>query len=116
MLFIVFPGALMIAFNDHVHALDNIAFMIIFESKDALQAKYIRTLFLGNFLDPWEEFIRIQLARTDGNRLHRDVMNRRCMIVVMMLVAVIMIVVMVPMFVVVMIVVAVWSASMIRMS
>ncbi len=65
MLFIVLPGALMIAFNDHVHALDDIAFMVALESKDTLQTQDIRPLFLGDFLNPREEFVRVQLARAD---------------------------------------------------
>lgn len=65
MLFIVLPGALMITFNDHVHALDDIAFVVVLKCKDALQAKDIRALFLGDFLNPWEKFIRVQLAGAD---------------------------------------------------
>ena len=86
MSFTVFPGTLMVTFDDHVHALDNIAFMIILESQNALQTENIRPLFLCDFLDPWEEFICVELTRPERDRLNRYIMYRGCMIVVMMVV------------------------------
>ena len=67
MFFAVLPGTLMVTFDDHVHTLDNIAFMTILESQNALQPKNIRPLLLCDLLNPWEEFICVELTRPKRN-------------------------------------------------
>ena len=46
------PGALVIAVENHVHALKDEALVVIFERQDALAAQNVRTLFLHQILHP----------------------------------------------------------------
>lgn len=106
--FVVFPGPLMIALDDHMDALDDIALVIVAEGENALEAQDIRALFLGDLLHPWEEFVGIEFAGTQGDRNNRCVVNRRGMIMVVM---VIMPPVIMPMVVMMMRVIMIMSQS-----
>ncbi len=55
-LFVFLPGALVIAFDDHVHALHHIAVRVVLEGDDALEAQDVRSLRLGDVLDPGKNF------------------------------------------------------------
>ena len=61
-LFIFLPRALVIALDDHVHALHHVTLGIALEGNDALEAKDIRAVGLGDLLDPREEPLGVHLA------------------------------------------------------
>ena len=63
-LFVFLPWTLMIAFDDHVHALYHIALCVTFESNNALEAKDVRAVCLSDLLNPWEETVWIHFPRT----------------------------------------------------
>ncbi|MFT7754561.1 UNVERIFIED_CONTAM: hypothetical protein ODX46_00130, partial [Salmonella enterica subsp. enterica serovar Enteritidis] len=65
---------------------DDIALVIVPEGETALEAQDIRALFLGDLLHPREELVGIELADAQGDRDDRGVMNRRCMIMVLMVI------------------------------
>src|SRR5690606_26560464 len=109
MLLVVLPGALVVAFDDHVHALDDVAFRVVPEGDDALEAQDVRAFDLRDLLDPREELLRIHLAAAQRYGLHRHIMYRGCVVVPVM----VMMVVIVPVMMVVMIVIAVGAADMI---
>lgn len=74
-LFAFFPGALVITFDDHVNTLNDIAFRIVLERDDALEAQDLRTIGLRNLLDPREETIGVHFAAAQRNGLDGDIMD-----------------------------------------
>src|SRR5262245_24843394 len=62
MLLAVLPGALVVAFDDHVNALDDVAVRIVLERDDAFEAQNVRAFHLGGLLDPREKLLRVHLA------------------------------------------------------
>src|SRR5690606_5564925 len=62
MLLIVLPRSLMVALDDHMYALHDIAFRIILEGNDALQPQDVRAVHLGRFLNPGKELLRVHFA------------------------------------------------------
>jgi len=67
--FAILPSALMVAFDDHVHTLDNIALWIVLKGHNPFEAQDVRTLFLSDFLNPGEEFVGVEFAGAQRNRL-----------------------------------------------
>src|SRR5579864_6014356 len=66
-----FPRPLMVAVEDHVHALEDEAVVVVLERQDALAAQDVRTFGLHQVLHPWEEFVRVErLIASDRHRLH----------------------------------------------
>src|SRR6185312_4464277 len=55
----VLPRALMIAVEDHVHALEDEALGIVLERQDALAAENLRTLLRDQILHPGKELVRV---------------------------------------------------------
>src|SRR5690606_31402376 len=51
----VLPGSLMIALDDHMNALHDIALGIVLEGDDALEPQDVGAVHLGRLLDPGEE-------------------------------------------------------------
>ncbi len=105
-----FHGALMIALDDHVHALDDITLRIVLEGDDALEAQDVRPLRLGDLLDPGEEALGVHLAAAQRHRLHRHVMDRRHGAVIMVVMVVIVVMMIVIMRMVVVVVIAIRTA------
>src|SRR5262249_53232773 len=56
----VLPGALMVAVEDHVHALEHEARGVVLERQDALAAQDARPLLLHEILHPGEELVGIE--------------------------------------------------------
>src|SRR5437899_2555498 len=56
----VLPGALVIAIEDHVHALEHEAIVIVLECKNALAAQDARPFGLHEVLHPGKEFVGIE--------------------------------------------------------
>src|SRR5829696_4584614 len=70
-----FPWPLMVAIEDHVHALENEPLVVVFERENAFAAQNIRALLLHEILHPREEFFRIErLVSLQRNRLHLLIM------------------------------------------
>src|SRR5690606_39015372 len=90
-LFAVLPVALMVALDDHVHALHHVALRIVLERNDALETENVRSLGLRDTLDPLHETSRIHLTTAQGHRLYAELFD--VIMVVMMVVIVIVIVV-----------------------
>src|ERR1700731_5050287 len=100
----VFPRPLMIAVEDHVHALEHEARIVVLEGEDAFAAQNVGAFLLHQILHPRKELVRIErLVATQRNRLHvlvvivlEPAVRMRVLVVVVMIVvmAVIMIVVM----------------------
>src|SRR5262249_52270853 len=59
-LFILLPRPLMVAVEDHVHALKRKALVVILERENALAAQNIRPFSLHEILHPGEEFVGIE--------------------------------------------------------
>src|SRR3990170_7603797 len=76
-LFLVLPRALVLALDDHVHALDYIATVLPAQRQDALQAQDVGALRLGEGMDPGEELVAIDLTRKQRDREHRPVVDGR---------------------------------------
>src|SRR5580704_10829851 len=99
----VFPWPLVIAVEDHVHALEHEALIVILEGEDAFAAQNVRAFLLHQVLHPRKELVRIErLVALQRNRLHvlvvivlEPAVRMRVFVVVIMIVAVIMIVMMV---------------------
>src|ERR1700731_4051637 len=99
----VFPRPLVIAVEDHVHALEHEALIVVLESEDAFAAQNVRTFLLHQILHPRKELIRIErLVASQRNRLHVLVvivlepavrMRVLVVVIVMMIVAVMMVVI-----------------------
>src|ERR1700730_7455170 len=67
----VFPGPLMIALQHHVHALEDIAVVIVAEGEDALRAQDLLAFAGDQVLQPGHEFGRVErLVRPQRQRLH----------------------------------------------
>src|SRR6478735_215046 len=91
------PRPLVIAVENHVHALEDEAFVVILEGEDALAAQNARPLLLHEVLHPGEELVRVErLVGPDRDRMHLLVVIvlQPAAIVVMMSVVVTMIMVM----------------------
>src|SRR5262245_9811800 len=105
------PRALVVAVENHVHALEHEALVVVLERQDALAAQNARPLRLHEVLHPGEELVRVErLVGLERDRLHLFVVIVLQAAVVAMRVAVIMVmamVVAVTMVVIVMMVTAV---------
>src|SRR5262249_39968146 len=67
----VLPGTLMIAVEDHVHALEHEAVRVVLEREDALAAQDARPLLLHEVLHPGKELVGIErLVGLERDRLH----------------------------------------------
>src|ERR1700736_3318021 len=89
------PRALMIAVEDHVHALEHEALVVVLEGEDALAAQDARSHLLHEVLHPGKELVRVeQPVGPKRQRLHLLVVIVLEAAAVMMVVVVIMIVVM----------------------
>jgi hypothetical protein len=53
------PVALVVALDDHVHALDHIALIVVRKRDDPLEPQDVRPVELGDLLDPGKELLRI---------------------------------------------------------
>ena len=60
--FILTPGALVVALDDHVHALHHETVGIVPERDDALEAQDARAVHLRGLLDPREKLLRIHFS------------------------------------------------------
>ncbi|ENN87451.1 hypothetical protein RHSP_28281 [Rhizobium freirei PRF 81] len=106
----------MIAFDDHVYALNDVALRVVLEGDDALEAQDVRALRLRDLLDPGEEAFGIHLAAAQRNRLYGDVVDRRRSVVMMVVIVVMMIMIVVMMMVVIvimMVMIAIGAANVI---
>src|SRR3569623_1756063 len=112
----LFPRTLMIAVEDHVHALEDEALWIVLERKDALAAQDVRAFLLHQLLHPRKELVRVQgLLTPERHALHVFVVivlesmsfARVIMIVAMMMPVIVRMIVVVVMVVSVIMVVAV---------
>src|SRR4029078_12244392 len=54
------PPPLVIAVEDHVHALEHEALVVVLEGEDALAAQNARPLLLHQVLHPGEELVRVE--------------------------------------------------------
>src|SRR4029078_8651667 len=100
------PPPLVIAVEDHVHALEHEALVVVLEGEDALAAQNARPLLLHEVLHPGEELVRVErLVGPDRDRVHLFVVIvlQAAAIVVMMTVIVVVIMVMVMVMIVTMI-------------
>ena len=108
----LFPFPLVVAVEDHVHALEHEARRIVLEGQDALAAQDAGTVLLHQVLHPREELVRIE-RRVQGerDRLHLLVVivaeTAMLMRATVMMIVIMMIVVMIIMVVVVVVIVAV---------
>src|SRR5215217_6440700 len=69
------PRTLVIAVENHVHALEHEALVVVLEGEDALAAQNARPLLLHQVLHPGEELVRVErLVGPDRDRLHLFVM------------------------------------------
>src|SRR4029077_11786116 len=67
----VFPRPLVVAVEDHVHALEYEARIVVLEGEDALAAQNVRAFLLHQILHPREELVRIErLFALLPKRLH----------------------------------------------
>ena len=65
------PGPLMVAVQDHVHALEHEALGIVLEREDALAAQDARPVFSDQVLDPGKELVGVErLVGLQRHRLH----------------------------------------------
>ena len=70
-----FPGALVIALQHHVHALKDIAIVIVAEGQNAFRAQDLLALARDQVLQPRHELGRVErLVRAQRQRLHVLVM------------------------------------------
>src|SRR5690606_32603291 len=107
MLLAVLPRALVVAFDDHVHALYDVAVRVVPEGDDALEAQDIRAFELGDLLDPREELLRVHLAAAQRYGLHRHVVDRRDVVVMVVMMGLMSMMIMPVMIVVMMVMVAI---------
>src|SRR5262249_10554844 len=95
-LFARLPRALVVAVENHVHALEHETLVVVLERQDALAAQNARPLGLHEVLHPGKELVRVErLVGLERDRLHLFVMIVLQAAVVTVVVAVIMAVVMV---------------------
>src|SRR6185295_17183661 len=88
------PRPLVIAVENHVHALEHEALVVVLEGEDALAAQNARPLLLHEVLHPGEELVRVErLVGPDRDRVHLFVVIvlQAATIVVMMSVIVVVI-------------------------
>ena len=85
----VAPGSLVVAFDDHVNALQHVTLIVAFESQDPLEPKNIRPLNLSDFANPGEEPLRLHLAADQRYRSHRMIMPAVIVVIVMAMLMVI---------------------------
>src|SRR3979409_2213724 len=72
---VAFPFTLMVAVENHMHALEHEAFRIILERENALAAQNVLALRLDQGLHPGKELVRIErLLGLERHRLHLFVM------------------------------------------
>src|SRR4051812_30570630 len=72
---VILPGALMVAVEDHVHALEHETLRVVLEGENALAAQNAGALLLHQILHPGEELVRIErLLGGQRDRLHVLVM------------------------------------------
>src|SRR5215470_16282774 len=65
------PRALVVAVENHVHALEHEALVIVLERKDALAAQNVRPLDLHELLHPGKELVGVErLVGFERDRLH----------------------------------------------
>src|SRR6516225_213103 len=101
------PRALVVAVENHVHALEHEALVVVLERQDALAAQNARPLRLHEVPHPGEELVRVErLVGLERDRLHLFVVIVLQAAVVAMRVAVIMVMVVAMIMVVIVIVVA----------
>src|SRR5262249_12737904 len=116
---VVFPGALVVAVEDHVHALENEAIGIVLEGENALGAQDAGAVLCDEILHPGKEFVGIErLVGLQRQRLHLlvvVVLETVVMVVVMAVMAVIMIVMMVVIVVMIMIMMVTIAAEKFRL-
>src|SRR5215469_9121205 len=98
-----FPWPLMITVENHVHALEDKALVVVFERENAFAAQNVRAFLLHQVLHPGEEFVGIErLVGVQCNRLHllivvvlEPAMRMRMRVIMIVVVVVIMIMMMV---------------------
>ena len=98
----------MVAVENHVHALEHEAPILILEGKNALAAQDVRAFLLHQILDPREKFVCVErLVGFERNRLHFlvVVVLEPAMMVVVMVVIMVVIMVMIVMMVMIVIMV-----------
>src|SRR5262249_6609506 len=79
------PRALMVAVENHVHALEHEALVVVLERQDALAAQNVRPLDLHELLHPREKLVRVErLVGLERDRLHLFVVIVFQTVVVMM--------------------------------
>src|SRR6516164_4211156 len=65
------PRALVVAIENHVHALEHEALVVVLERQDALAAQDVRPLDLHELLHPGKELVRVErLVGLERDRLH----------------------------------------------
>src|ERR1700681_1534884 len=88
----ILPGALVVAVEDHVDALEHEALGIVLERQDALAAQDFLALLGDQILDPWEELVGIErLLGPERERLHVlvvIVLEAAMVVIVVMVVAI----------------------------
>src|ERR1700728_1985821 len=92
----VFPGALVIAFQHHVHALKDVAIVVVTEGENSLRAQDLLALAGDQVLQPGHEFGGVErLVRAQRQRLHVLVMvvlqAAMAMIVIMVVIVAVMV-------------------------
>src|SRR3984957_19012492 len=92
----VFPGALVIAFQHHVHALKHVTIVVVAEGENSLRAQDLLALAGDEVLQPGHEFGGIErLIRPQRQRLHVLVMivlqAAMAMIVIMVVIVTVMV-------------------------
>src|SRR5215471_244768 len=101
---VVLPRALVVAVEDHVHALKNEAVGIVLEGENAFRTQDVGAILRDKILDPGKEFVGIKrLVGLDRQRLHLFVvvvLQPVVMVVVMPVMVVMMIVIMIMMVIV----------------
>src|SRR4029079_9664636 len=92
-LFIRTPWPLMVAVENHVHALEHEALGVILERKDSLAPQNVRAVLRDEILNPRKELVGIErLVGLERNRLHFLVVVVLQAIAVMMVVVMIMVI------------------------
>src|SRR6185312_3674430 len=70
-LFVSTPRPLVVAVENHVHALEHEALGVILERQDSLASQYARAVFCDEILNPGKELVGIErLVRLERDRLH----------------------------------------------
>src|SRR5690606_40777495 len=95
--FAFLPRPLMVALDDHVDALHDIALRIILEGDDALEPQDVGPVDLRRFLYPGEELLRVHFPSSQRNRSHAHIVDRgeSFMMVVVMVIMIMIVMVMI---------------------